>query len=635
MAFIINTNLNSLNVQNNMNRSQSSLQTSLTRLSSGLRINSASDDAAGLSISDRMTSQVRGFNQAARNANDAISLAQTAEGSLSAVGNNLQRIRELALQSANSTNSASDRKALNQEAQQLLAEVQRVATTTQFNGLNLLDGSFSSAQFQVGANANQTISVSVAGATTSILGSFGGKASASVNATANGSAAAVWDNSNTISINGVSIGASVAAPGISAGSAAAKATAINAKTALTGVSATATTSLTGATPAGNQALASGDLKINGVQVGPIAAGTTSVGQGANAASAINALSNQTGVTATYSTTTGALTLTAADGRDVKLEAGNGADAATVAKIRNATGLTATSQGAGAAATPATAGSGSVTFSGTGAAAADQVVINGVTFQFAQGAVAGNSVDANTGVVTITADIAGNAINTGALSAAALDSAITFAKNQTTHAGTATALASIDNQIAGAVVNLNDSRVGLAATVGRTVTETGANIAASASTVVGSDGVLGGNGASSITGGTLTLSSSENFTLNGSGTGMASAGLTSFQPALTTVSTVDISTVDGSNNAISILDAAIAQVNTQRASLGASQNRFQATIENLNTSAQNLTAARSRILDADFASETANLSRGQVLQQAGVAILSQANSLPQQVLSLLR
>jgi flagellin len=117
--------------------------------------------------------------------------------------------------------------------------------------------------------------------------------------------------------------------------------------------------------------------------------------------------------------------------------------------------------------------------------------------------------------------------------------------------------------------------------------------------------------------------------------MTSAGLTSYQPALTTVSTVDISTVDGSNNAISVLDAAIAQVNTQRASLGASQNRFQATIENLNTSAQNLTAARSRILDADFAAETANLSRGQVLQQAGVAILSQANSLPQQVLSLLR
>jgi flagellin len=248
MPSIINTNLNSLNVQNNMSKSQSSLQTSLTRLSSGLRINGASDDAAGLSISDRMTSQVRGFSQAARNANDAISLAQTAEGSLGAVGNNLQRIRELALQSANSTNSASDRKALNAEAQQLLSEVQRVATSTQFNGLNLLDGTFSSAQFQVGANANQTISVSMAGATTNSLGSFGG-AGKSLTQTTGGNAgltATAWSNASTIAINGTTIGASVAttAAGFTAGSAAAKAAAINAQTSVTGVTATATTSLT-------------------------------------------------------------------------------------------------------------------------------------------------------------------------------------------------------------------------------------------------------------------------------------------------------------------------------------------------------------------------------------------------------
>lgn len=636
MASIINTNLNSLNVQNNLSKSQSSLQTSLTRLSSGLRINGASDDAAGLSISDRMTSQVRGFTQAARNANDAISLAQTAEGSLAAVGNNLQRIRELALQSANSTNSASDRKALNQEAQQLLAEVQRVATTTQFNGLNLLDGSFSSAQFQVGANANQTISVSVAGATTSILGSFGGKASASVNSTLNGSAAAAWDTSNTISINGVSVGASVAAPGITSGSAAAKATAINAKTAQTGVSATATTSLTGAAPTGSQALASGDLVINGVQVGPIAAATTNVGQGANAASAINAISNQTGVTASYSTTTGALSLTAADGRDIKLGAGNTADAATVAKIQNATGLTTTSQGTGVAATPATAGAASVDFGAAGIVGGTNVVVNGVTFNFVQGAGVMVNSSSAPNTVTVTGDFT-TLGETDTEAAAVFDAAFTYAKS---NANTSTALAPLTNTVAAAgVVNLTDSRVGLAATVGRTVSTTVVGAAANAAAVAGSDGVLasgaGSNPAFAITGGTLTLSSSENFTLIGTGTGMASAGLTSYQPALTTLSTVDISTVDGSNSAISILDAAIAQVDTQRASLGASQNRFSATIDNLNTSAQNLTAARSRILDADFAAETANLSRGQVLQQAGVAILSQANSLPQQVLSLLR
>src|SRR5689334_10662862 len=157
MALVINTNVMSLNAQRNLSTSGMALSTSLQRLSSGLRINSAKDDAAGLAISQRMTSQINGLDQAARNANDGISLAQTAEGSLSAITDNLQRIRTLALQSANSTNSASDRAALNAEVQSSLAEIGRVASTTQFNGLNLLDGTFTSSQFQVGANANQTI----------------------------------------------------------------------------------------------------------------------------------------------------------------------------------------------------------------------------------------------------------------------------------------------------------------------------------------------------------------------------------------------------------------------------------------------------------------------------------------------
>ena len=172
MAQVINTNVASLNAQRNLTSSQSGLATSLQRLSSGLRINSAKDDAAGMAISDRMSTQIRGLNQAARNANDGISLAQTAEGGLGALGESLQRIRELAIQSANSTNSSSDRASLNAEAQSLLSEISRVASTTQFNGLNLLDGTFTSSQFQVGANANQTISVSIGGATTNLLGAY-------------------------------------------------------------------------------------------------------------------------------------------------------------------------------------------------------------------------------------------------------------------------------------------------------------------------------------------------------------------------------------------------------------------------------------------------------------------------------
>ncbi|MEA5098048.1 MAG: flagellin, partial [Burkholderiaceae bacterium] len=335
MSSSINTNIASLNAQRNLANSQSALNTALQRLSSGLRINNAKDDAAGLSISDRMTSQINGMNQAARNANDGISLAQTAEGSLSQVSTNLQRIRTLALQSANSTNSASDRSALNSEVQQLLSEIQRVSETTQFNGLNLLDGSFSSAQFQVGANASQTIAVSVSGASTSQLGTYQ-TGTAGTTAVSN----AVLDGtSGAVTINGVSIGASAAtsAAGVDAASATAKATAINAKTTETGVTATASNSLTASAPTARSALASGVLKVNGVSVGAIASSTNAVTQGRNAATAINAVANQTGVTATADASTGALTLATTDGRNIALTSTAG-DAASAAAIQNATGL---------------------------------------------------------------------------------------------------------------------------------------------------------------------------------------------------------------------------------------------------------------------------------------------------------
>lgn len=175
MPQVINTNIASLNAQRNLTRSQGMLSTSLQRLSSGLRINSAKDDAAGLAISERFTAQIRGLNQAARNANDGISLAQTGEGALAEVTNNLQRIRELAVQSANATNSASDRAALQQEVDQLVAEIDRVATQTNFNGVNLLDGTFSSQTFQVGANVGETIDISgLASARSSSLGQYAG-----------------------------------------------------------------------------------------------------------------------------------------------------------------------------------------------------------------------------------------------------------------------------------------------------------------------------------------------------------------------------------------------------------------------------------------------------------------------------
>ncbi|HTJ96098.1 MAG TPA: hypothetical protein VL381_01410, partial [Rhodocyclaceae bacterium] len=225
MAQTINTNLASLNAQRNLNMSQSSLQTSLQRLSSGLRINSAKDDAAGLGIADRLSSQIRGLNQATRNANDGVSLAQTAEGALGTIGDNLQRLRELAVQSANATNTSIDRTALQSEVNQLVAEIDRVASSTQFNGVNLLDGSFTSSTFQVGANVGQTISVSMNSARASTIGTG---TSSAVTGVGDSTAMATGD----VIINGVTIGGSSAADDASsstgaAASAIAKAAAIN------------------------------------------------------------------------------------------------------------------------------------------------------------------------------------------------------------------------------------------------------------------------------------------------------------------------------------------------------------------------------------------------------------------------
>lgn len=384
MAAIINTNVVSLNAQRNLTSSQNALATSLQRLSSGLRINSAKDDAAGLAISERMSSQIRGLNQAARNANDGISMAQTAEGALGEIGNNLQRIRELAVQSRNASNSASDRQALNNEVQQLKSEIDRVSSSTSFNGIKLIDGSFTNQSFQVGANVGETITISsLVDAQSSSLGT-------STSSTAN----------------------------------------------VTGVAATAFTAIT-----------AGDLTINGVSVGAVAAGGNAATQGANIAAAINTVSSTTNVTAT-------------------------ADAAGKVTLNNISGSTTVVAFAGASATTATTG-----------------------------------LTAGTTAVT-----------------------------------------------------------------------------------------------------TATAAGFKNL---------------------------DISNTANADFAIAAMDSALSALNAGRADLGAYQNRFSSAISNVQTTSENLSASRSRIVDTDFAAETASLSRNQVLQQAGTAMLTQANAMPQSVLSLLR
>lgn len=507
MAQVINTNIASLNAQRNLNTSQSSLATSLQRLSSGLRINSAKDDAAGLAISERFTTQIRGLNQAVRNANDGISLAQTAEGALGEITSNLQRIRELAVQSANSTNSASDRAALDAEVQQRLAEIERIGTQTAFNGLKVLDGSFGTSQFQIGANAGETISVNLSqGAKASQIGQIAtSTSSAEVTTTA-------LSGSSTITVgtaSAVTIGASVAGSGAgqTAGSAFAKVQAIN-NASVPGLTATAATNI----ELNVAAVTASDtdtfqLTINGTDIFNTTFDATTAAAGLSAqqiTDAINAQSDNTGVTASLNG--GDLLLSASDGRNIAI------------------GQTVTGGTAGGVAT------------GDGA---DAVAVNGVTF----------------------------------------------------YQGT----------------------IGTAANATSTATD-----------------------ATAVNGGRITLSATENITITGDGDdlGFGSANLT-ISLDTTTLDTIDVTSVVNANSALLRTDAALTKISELRGSLGAIQNRFESTIANLSTTSENLTASRSRIQDADFAAETANLTRGQILQQAGVAMLAQANSLPNNVLSLLR
>ena len=318
MPSFINTNIASLNAQRNLNSSQMAQQTALQRLSSGLRINSAKDDAAGMAIASRMSSQIAGSIQATRNANDGISLAQTAEGDLTQISANLQRMRDLSVQSANATNSASDRAALNAEVQSLAQEIDRVAQNSSFNGVKLLDGTFTSQNFQIGAGATANDSIAIAAISSARTTQLGG-ASLTSNAVLTGVAVTGALTAGALTLNGIQVGASVAgaAPGESIDSAIQVAAAINAVSAQSGVSATANiNTVTGAAATVFTAIAANTFNVNGINIGTVAAGTTATGQGANLAAAINLVSNQTGVTAASDALTGAITMTAADGRDV-------------------------------------------------------------------------------------------------------------------------------------------------------------------------------------------------------------------------------------------------------------------------------------------------------------------------------
>ncbi|ENO86856.1 flagellin [Thauera linaloolentis] len=513
MAQVINTNVQSLTAQRNLNTTGSSLATSLQRLSSGLRINSAKDDAAGLAISERFTAQINGLNQATRNANDGISLAQTAEGALSSSGEILQRIRTLAVQSANATNSASDRKALNDEVNALTSELNRIAQTTEFNGRKLLDGSFTSATFQVGANANQTITATSANFSTTAYGNYriGGLAATSTG------------------------GAGDLTVGSTAG--------VNLAQADTGAS----------------VIAGGNLAINGTY------GTASIDYDAGAsakdvAAKINAQTESTGVTASARTEVSLTDFAAGGAYVLKLASNNSTDQAQTLSF--------------------TVGS-----AGTGDDYADAIK-------------AFNDVAAKTGV-TAKLNAEGNGIV-------------------------------LTNGEGSDIKLLNDSE----ATSVLTVNDIDGTAISAA--VAGEEGAGTFGSAEVWITGQLTFDSNASFSVtdDAGGAGGFLTATTSTAGSLQAVSEMDVSTVEASNRTLAMVDSALAAINSQRAKYGALQSRFENTIANLSTTSENMSASRSRILDTDFASETANLTRAQILQQAGTAMLSQANALPQNVLSLL-
>lgn len=496
MPQVINSNIPSLNAQRNLNNSAGSLATSLQRLSSGLRINSAKDDAAGLAIAERFTSQIRGQDQARRNANDGISLSQTAEGALQSAGDVLQRIRELAVQSSNATNSASDRQALNAEVGQLTAELDRIAKSTEFNGSKLLDGTFGTATFQVGANAGQTIQATTANFSTNQYGGF-------------------------------RIGAKVAS--------------------------------------------------NPGDKGDLMPGSTNFSVASNAK-----------LTPSRVTSTGPITINGAAGAAAVTYTA-GASAKTVAQKINAESDT------------------------TGVTASAKTEFDIDNFATVPGSYKFNLSSDNTTAVTVS-----------------------FTISTASRDGLASAINAFNDVSAktGVTARINDTGDGITLLNpgGENITITNAASGSNAADIGGT--TTAATGATAVGTGQLTLDAEKSFSVEASNA-TDFFNNTAASGQLQKVSDLDVSSVDASQRTLAIVDAALATVNGQRAKFGALQSRFETTIANLQISAENMSSSRSRIRDTDFAAETANLTRAQILQQAGTAMLAQANQIPQNVLSLLK
>jgi len=718
MPQVINTNMASLNAQRNLNASQSQANTALERLSSGLRINSAKDDAAGLAISERFQSQISGLNQAQRNANDGISLAQTAEGAMDEITNNLQRIRELAVQAANATNSISDRQALNQEVQQRVEEINRIASQTSFNGLKVLDGTFGTQTFQVGANSGETIGISGLDSRGGQIGSvlketdgLSGHILGSVNISELDFGT---DITADITLDGEDLGLGTASYPDAEAFVGAINTAIGTTT-LEGVEAALSdngksivfSNTSGAEVPADISISDGtgtQEVVAGNAIEPLGSATFIPGESELISSTnISSLDLTTETTVNFSYADGAgdsgtVTVTMPadannpgilansintqlqdDGLGSKFEAV--ADAGVI-YIQNKTETDYDFTGVGGsdnAGNTFTTGDFSL-LSGTIADQTEALTGDISALDFEAGVT--GSLDIGTETVNFELDAAtGNTINdlanevTNALSADYPDLTVTVSGGnslqiENSNTGTTYSITNFtaadggvpDNSVATTDPIADGEQVTLAdqfrdgESYDFNVNINGEDYAFKDMTSL-NDIVSQINAKSNETGIQANLNRrndeiyfssqfNEPFTVNiqadfdGNGsfdkaTETVQSVTATVENGTTTMDGIDISTAEGADIAMIAIDYAIDTINGFRAELGAVQNRFESTIANLSTTSENLSASNSRIRDADFAAETAELARTQVLQSAGLSVLAQANARPQQVLQLLQ
>lgn len=639
MALTVNTNIPSLNTQRNINNTSNALNTSMQRLSTGSRINSAKDDAAGLQISNRLTNQISGLNVATRNANDGISLAQTAEGALQQSTNILQRMRDLAIQSANGSNSDADRAALQKEVSALQGELTRIAETTTFGGRKLMDGSFGTSSFQVGSNAYETIDVTVKNASASAIGSHQVNsgtdtltaklvaAETAIFKDADGNAVVSKANTPFQAGKLTVVGGGQTKDIDVAANDSAKSLAAKFDGAISGMTATARTVFKAEVD-----IQGNDQSLNmSVTVGENTVELVGVNSTQSLADQLNSNASKLGLTANVDKD-GVLTVTSSTGENVSFGAvtnANGAaaqDGSVKINVQNSNGSYNSASD----------------LSSSGGTVVGYLQLNSPTSY----AVTEQKLPADTAAthqlalnITQGFDDTAEAVSGISIDTISVDTGeddpveLTLGGNYQTNAELAAAIKAADGDTVLEVVHDVETDLltiksvgGGVITIGAVTQEgDGADGALSMATL-GVDGTYGE--AVDADGKTSTAALVD--------TGAKVANLFSEAKAeMSSVAKVDISTADGAQRALAVVDNALAAIDSQRADLGAVQNRFDNTINNLQNISENASAARSRIMDTDYAAETANLSKNQVLQQAGTAILAQAKQLPQSVLSLLQ